>query len=420
MNKMKSFITKNKILVTMTSVVTMSVFLIFTVIAVAISGTPSTPSAPSSTEDSASSDIGNVADSSTEGDSFPHYTGENDSCGSEDESTTEEETTEPPVDPYTLPYMIMVNRAANCVTVYGKDDSGEFTVPVKAITVSCGKNVGDTPTGTYQTINEYNWRQMVDDTFGQYAYRIVGSILFHSVPYYTQSKADLEWEEFNKLGTSASLGCIRMSVGDAKWLMDNCPIGTLVKIYDDAANPGPLGKPDTIKIPEDSPYRGWDPTDPDPANPWKQFSATLTLPATNEITVMEGASIENILAQLSAKDTCGNDISAKIQISGNFDLAVPGTYSDVVVSVTDAIGSHAEATVTIIVQGNETDSSENESSSEGESSSENESTSEGESSSEGESASESEPTSEGESPSESESASEGETTSESGAPGENN
>ena len=67
MNKMKSFITKNKILVTMTSVVTMSVFLIFTVIAVAISGTPSTPSAPSSTEDSASSDIGNAIQQESEG-----------------------------------------------------------------------------------------------------------------------------------------------------------------------------------------------------------------------------------------------------------------------------------------------------------------------------------------------------------------
>lgn len=364
MNKILSFIMTNRFLVTMTSVVTMVVFIIFTVIAVAISGTPSTPTAPSLTEDSASSTMENVADNTTDEDvSFPHYTGETDSCGSENESS-EEETTEPPVDPETLPYMIMVNRAANCVTVYGKGEDGKFTVPVKAITVSCGKNVGDTPTGTYQTINEYKWRKMVDDTYAQYAYRIVGPILFHSVPYYTQSKDNLEWEEFNKLGTPASLGCIRMSVADAKWLMDNCPIGTLVKIYDDAANPGPLGKPDTIKIPADSPYKGWDPTDPDPANPWKQFSATITYPSTKEITVKEGASINSILAKFTAKDTCGNNISNKIQISGTFDLSKAGTYKDIVVSVTDAIGSQAKVTVTIVVEANETKPSESESSSE--------------------------------------------------------
>lgn len=365
MDKIKAFIMTNKFIVTMTSAVSLSVFLIFTVIAVAISGTPSSPSTdlPTKGDTTTATTMGNVAENtSDESVSFPHYTGETDSCGSEDESTEVE--TEPPVDPNTLPYMIMVNRAANCVTVYEKDANGKFTVPVKAMVVSCGKNVGDTPTGTYQTINEYNWRKMVDDTYGQYAYRIVGSILFHSVPYYTQAKNDLEWEEYNKLGSAASLGCIRMSVRDAKWLMDNCPIGTKVTIYDDAANPGPLGKPEAIKIPADSPYKGWDPTDPDPANPWKQFSATITYPSSQEITVKEGASINNILTEFSAKDTCGNDISDKIKLEGTFDLTKAGTYKDITVSVTDAIGSHAKISITIIVEAKETTTSPSQSTSE--------------------------------------------------------
>src|SRR5699024_7471904 len=82
-------------------------------------------------------------------------------------------------------------------------------------------------------------------------------------------KDDIEYDEFNKLGTPASLGCIRLMVCDVKWIYDNCDIGTRVIIYDDAEDPGPMGKPRTISPdPADETRRGWNPTDPDPANPW--------------------------------------------------------------------------------------------------------------------------------------------------------
>ena len=356
MNKIKDFFTQNKALVTITSSVTLAVFLVFTVIAVAISDNGSKPTSGSTSTSKSDETTALVVDGTTEAPSqtVPEYSSEDETCGEEDEST-EEVTTEPPVDPQTLPYMIKVNRAANCLTVYAKDDSGKFTVPVKAITVSCGKNVGDTPLGTYQTINEYKWRKMVDGTYSQYAYRIVGSILFHSVPYYTQAKNNLEWEEFNKLGSPASLGCVRMTVADAKWLMDNCPLGTLVTLYDDASNPGPLGKPETIKIPADSPYKNWDPTDPDPANPWKLFSATIEYPTDKTITVAPGSTtIDEIKATyFSAKDTCGNDITHKILAKGNYDLNVEGTYN-LTFYVVDAIGSKAQVDITLIVKIEET------------------------------------------------------------------
>lgn len=106
--------------------------------------------------------------------------------------------------------------------------------------------------------------------YGQYSTQIVGHILFHSVPYNKKyDKSSLRYSYYNKLGTSASAGCVRLTVEDAKWLYDNCPIGTHVEFYDDSSNPGPLGKPAAQKIPSNSSYRGWDPTDPDPANPWK-------------------------------------------------------------------------------------------------------------------------------------------------------
>ena len=112
---------------------------------------------------------------------------------------------------------------------------------------------------------------MVDGSYAQYAIRIKGGIMFHSVPYFTQNAGNLEYEEYNKLGQPASLGCIRMSAEDIKWLYDNCPAGFPAVVYDDSDSAGPLGRPaaaQRIDI-NDAERRGWDPTDPDPKNPWK-------------------------------------------------------------------------------------------------------------------------------------------------------
>lgn len=164
------------------------------------------------------------------------------------------------------PYYIRINRALNTVTVYMLDADGKYTVPLKAMVCSTGTA---TPLGTYHTTVKYRWRALYGGVYGQYATRIVGSILFHSVPYYTQNPGNLEYLEYNKLGTAASMGCIRLCVRDVKWIYDNCPIGTAVEIYDDAQNPGPLGKPVPLTIDTNSKNRGWDPTDPNPDNPWR-------------------------------------------------------------------------------------------------------------------------------------------------------
>lgn len=168
----------------------------------------------------------------------------------------------------TSPYMIRVNRALNTVTVYAFDvNGGTYSYPVKAMLCSVGT---ETPVGIFQTFNKGRWRELFGGVYGQYVTDIVDNILFHSVPYYTQNPGDLEYEEFNKLGTSASLGCVRLDVKDVKWIYDNCALGMTVEIYDDADNPGPLGTPEAINIDTSSPNCGWDPTDPDVNNPWRQ------------------------------------------------------------------------------------------------------------------------------------------------------
>lgn len=169
-----------------------------------------------------------------------------------------------------LPYYIKINRQQNCITIYTQDENGEYTVPYKAMICSTGL-YNATPRGIYQISTKYLWRELYGGVYGQYATRIHGGVLFHSVPYYSKSKDSLCADKYNKLGQQASMGCVRLTVEDAKWIAENCPEGTTVEIYDDD-DPGPLGKPEAVKIDTDSPIKGWDPTDPDVNNPWHDVS----------------------------------------------------------------------------------------------------------------------------------------------------
>lgn len=189
---------------------------------------------------------------------------------SQKENTQEKDSQQPASDKTEFPYYIKINRRQNCITVYTSDENGEYTVPYKAMICSTGL-YNATPRGTFHLSTKYLWRELYGKVYGQYATRITGGVLFHSVPYYKKSKSALCTEKYNKLGQQASMGCVRLTVEDAKWIADNCPSGTTVEIYDDD-DPGPLGKPEAAHIDTDSPNKGWDPTDPDVVNPWHQLS----------------------------------------------------------------------------------------------------------------------------------------------------
>ena len=155
-------------------------------------------------------------------------------------------------------YYIKVNRKTCSVTVYAKDGKNGYIIPVKRFACSVGLPSTPTPTGTYYTPARYRWHTLMGPSYGQYCTRITGSILFHSVAGRNMTSYNLNAKDYNKLGQPASHGCVRLNVRDAKWIYDNCPLKTKVTIYD-SSDPGPLGKPATIKIPAG---QTWDPTDP--------------------------------------------------------------------------------------------------------------------------------------------------------------
>lgn len=250
-------------------------------------------------------------------------------------------------------YKVMVNRAANCVTVYEQDETGAF-VPVKAFICSCGKEGDETPLGTYYTSDYYEWRLMVDGSYGRYAVRFNQGIMFHSVPYYTKNAGNMEWEQYNLLGEPASLGCVRLACDDAKWIYENCRKGTEVVVYDDTENPGPLGKPAEVKLTAENPMRKWDPTDLSSKNPWNQIRPSLYLTnGTQEDTLYlpVGASDLDIYGAVGVKDASGNAYGLgqyMLSISGNYDLNTAGIYQ-VSVRGINVHGVRAEKDMTLCV-----------------------------------------------------------------------
>lgn len=164
-------------------------------------------------------------------------------------------------------YTIYVNRTKNCITVMQQQPDGSSAV-ARVMVCSCGREGHRTPEGTFRTSAYYDWRLMVDGSYARYAVKFSNNILLHSVTYVQMSPDTLKWDQYNILGNNASLGCVRLTVEDAKWIYDNCAPGTQVIVYSGEEIVGGVTRPDTLRIPEDSPYRGWDPTDPTPGNPW--------------------------------------------------------------------------------------------------------------------------------------------------------
>lgn len=153
-------------------------------------------------------------------------------------------------------YMIKVYKWGNYAIVFAKDSNGNYNLPVKAMITSCGNN---TPTGDYWSPYKYRWLTMVGGSKAQWCTQILGSYLFHSVPYRIQDNSTLYTDlMYNYLGTTQSLGCIRLQAGDAKWIYDNCSLGTHISI-DPNVNEGPFDKPAFEKLPS---WHTWDPTDP--------------------------------------------------------------------------------------------------------------------------------------------------------------
>ena len=128
---------------------------------------------------------------------------------------------------------------------------------------------------------------------------------------------------------------------DAKWIYDNCPVGTKVTIYD-SKDPGPLGKPTPIRIDVNSPYRGWDPTDPDPRNPWLKLRPTIK--GIKNKTIERTNSKVDLKKGVKATDYRGKTL--KFTVSGKVNAAKTGKYK-ITYTAKDAKGNKTQKSIVI-------------------------------------------------------------------------
>ena len=236
-------------------------------------------------------------------------------------------------------YYIKVNKATNVITVYTHDDK-----PYTAFVCSAGYA---TPIGTFYTMNKYTWWILDGPSYGQYCTRITGSILFHSVWYYEQNKTTQSYVQYNKLGSLASHGCVRVTTSAAKWIYDNCPLQTKVIIFNGTSSDDPLGKPAALKV-NSSVRMGWDPTDPDPNNTYatKNSQPRISVKTTKATAQYNGKFTP---VEMTAYDSAGNQLGSNwIRSSGTVNTKKMGSYP-VTYSLTDSFGRNASVTVTYTV-----------------------------------------------------------------------
>ena len=220
-------------------------------------------------------------------------------------------------------YTIYVNRKSNIVNVVNQ--KGRL---VQAMYCSTGVGYA-TIRGTFHTQNKLRWHILSHGVYGQYCTRISGPYLFHSVWYYSQRKDSLSIKQYNRLGTQASMGCVRLAVADAKWIYDNCPLGTKVVIGESRR----LTKPSRIKIKlSTSKGTGWDPTDPDPSNPYypkikMKKGASKKVDYGSKFDPLERISV-------SSKITKKKKLMKCVEVKGKVKTNKPGKYK-LIYTVTD-------------------------------------------------------------------------------------
>ncbi len=143
--------------------------------------------------------------------------------------------------PEPVPFAMTVDVTNQVTTVYGRDENGEYTIPVRRMLCSTGTKANPSDVGDW-VLNGRHARWCVfpkwGNSYARYWTRINASIAFHSVIYTAVSLDAMKTSSYKALGSRASHGCIRLTVEDAKWVYDNIGAGTVVSIREDLpANP---------------------------------------------------------------------------------------------------------------------------------------------------------------------------------------
>jgi lipoprotein-anchoring transpeptidase ErfK/SrfK/uncharacterized protein YgiM (DUF1202 family) len=139
-------------------------------------------------------------------------------------------------------YYILLDLRNQIVTVFERDDNGEYTKVVRRFLCSSGRTDVDeadpedeatpTPRGIWKIGGRERFGKFANfsSAYARYWVQIVGSIYFHSILFDKRSVDAMDRGAYNDMGSKVSHGCVRLYVEDARWLYYYACPGTTVEI----------------------------------------------------------------------------------------------------------------------------------------------------------------------------------------------
>lgn len=139
-------------------------------------------------------------------------------------------------------YYILLDLRNQIVTVFERDEVGEYTRVVRRFLCTTGRTEVDpddpedagtpTPTGIWKIGGRERFGKFANfgSEYARYWTQIVGDIFFHSIMFSRRDVNTLKRGAFSKLGSNVSHGCVRLYVEDAKWLYYHACPGTTVEV----------------------------------------------------------------------------------------------------------------------------------------------------------------------------------------------
>jgi len=128
-------------------------------------------------------------------------------------------------------YHVIVDICHQVVMVYSQDSDGEYTVPVRYMLCSTGRD-NRTPIGTFDMlayrVRFGKFRSL--GVYGQYWSQIRNRIYFHSIMYSERDASTYMEDTYALLGQPQTPGCVYLTVPDARWIYYHIAPGTQIEI----------------------------------------------------------------------------------------------------------------------------------------------------------------------------------------------
>lgn len=139
-------------------------------------------------------------------------------------------------------YYLYLDTGNQILTVYEKNDAGEYSRVVRRMICTSGRTEIDpeipddqgtpTPSGTWHIGARERFGKFAsfNNEYARYWTQIVDGVYCHSIMFGARDVDTLKRSAYNHLGASGSHGCVRLLVEDAKWLYYYACPGTRITV----------------------------------------------------------------------------------------------------------------------------------------------------------------------------------------------